>query len=78
MSTLWMVLARAAFSMLITAIGKIPADQWAKLGGMLAAFLQSLADRLPAGHPAFAIFQSYRAPASMIATPKPDDETWAN
>jgi len=73
MSAVWMVLARAAFSILITAIGKIPADQWAKLGGMLTAFLQSLADRLPAGHPAFAIFNSYHAPAGMIAPPKHED-----
>lgn len=74
----WMTIAKLAFSLLITAIGKIPPEKWSQLGTMLIDFLQSLADRLPAGHPAFAIFQSYRAPASMIATPKPDDETWAN
>lgn len=74
----WMTIAKLAFSLLITAIGKIPPEKWSQLGTMLIDFLQKLSDKLPAGHPAYAIFQSYRAPASMIAPPKPDDETWAN
>lgn len=70
MSAVWMVLARAGFSLLITAISKVPPEQWAKLGTLLANFLQSLADRLPAGHPAYAIFQSYKAPVGMVVPPK--------
>jgi hypothetical protein len=63
---MWTTVAKIALSILITAIGKIPADQWAKLGTMLTDFLQKLANNLPAGHPAFSIFNAYRAPLSKM------------
>ena len=71
MSVVWMVLARAAFNALIMAIGKIPPERWAALGTMLVDFLEKVQNRLPAGHPAITVLNSYRAPASKL-TPRGD------
>lgn len=72
----WTTIAKIAFSVLISAIGKIPPEKWAALGTMLTDYLQKLSDNLPAGHPAFAIFGAYKAPASK--TPGPKYDPWAN
>lgn len=74
----WMTLAKLAFSLLITAIGKIPPEKWSQLGTMLIEFLQKLSDNLPAGHPAFAMFDAYKAPHAKMAMPKPDSDPWAS
>jgi hypothetical protein len=73
----WTTIAKVAFSILITAIGKIPPEQWAKLGTLLTNFLQNLSNNLPAGHPAFSIFNAYKAPLSKLPPVKKPD-LWEN
>jgi len=67
----WMTVAKIAFSLLITAIGKIPASDWAKLGDVIVGFLQSMEDRLPPGNPLTVSLSAYRASKSRL-TPNGD------
>lgn len=74
----WMTIAKIALSLLITAVGKIPADKWNALGGLVINFLQKMQNNLPAGHPLITTLNAYKAPYSLLAHPKPDDDTWRN
>lgn len=78
MSTVWMFVIRMAFNAIIAAVGKIPAEQWAKIGGLVVSFLQKMQDKLPAGNPLITTLNAYKAPYSLLAQPKPDDDSWAN
>jgi hypothetical protein len=62
----WMTIAKFAFSILITAVGKIPPDDWAKLGTLVVNFLQDMEDRLPAGNPLTVSLNAYRASKSRL------------
>jgi hypothetical protein len=70
---MWLTIAKLAFSMLITAVGKIPPENWAKLGDVVIKFLQSMEDRLPAGNPLTVSFNAYRASKSRL-TPRGGDK----
>lgn len=78
MSTVWMTLLKFALSVAITAVAKIPNDQWAKLGVVITTWLQALSNKLPAGHPAIRLFNAYKAPAHKLEAPKPstDADLW--
>jgi hypothetical protein len=69
---MWTTVAKIAFSVLITAIQKIPASEWAKLGAIIVDWLQKLQNQLPAGHPIFSVLNAYRAPASKMTRPNVD------
>jgi hypothetical protein len=70
---MWTTVAKVAFSVLITAIQKIPASEWAKLGVIIVSWLQAVQDKLPAGHPWITSMHAYRAPLSKLAPPKTGD-----
>lgn len=73
----WMTIARITLSILITAVGKIPAEKWSALGGLVINFLKKMQDNLPAGHPLITTLNAYKAPYSLLAHPNLDDEKWA-
>lgn len=80
MSTVWLALLKFALNVAVTAVAKIPPDQWAKIGTVVTTWLQALASRLPAGNPLFAALHDYRAPLAKMSPPKADHEVdlWAD
>lgn len=74
MSTAWLALLKFALSVAVTAISRISPDQWAKVGTVLIAWIQSLENKLSAGNPLFAVLNSYRAPSFKLQPPKADPE----
>lgn len=79
MSSVWMTLMKFALNVAITAVSQIPADQWAKLGTVITAWLQNLQNVLPKGNPMFAALHNYRAPLSKMEPPKEGEvDLWAN
>lgn len=79
MSTVWISLLKFALTVAVTAVGQVKPDQWAKVGTVITAWLQSLQGKLPAGHPAFGAFSAYRAHPSMVkppATPRAGADVW--
>lgn len=71
---MWITIAKFAFSVLITAVGKISPEEWAKLGTIIQSWLQAIEDKLPAGHPMIIMTSAFRAPRSKLARFRPDDE----
>lgn len=67
MSTIWMLLLRAALTIAIQAVSRIPESQWAKLSDVIVNWLAKIQEKLPTGSPAFTAFDAYRAPASKLA-----------
>jgi len=61
MSTIWMLLLRAALTIAIQAVSRIPEAQWAKLSDIIVDWLATIQDRLPAGSPVTAALQAHWA-----------------
>lgn len=74
MSTVWITLLKMALSVVITAVKQIPPDRWAQIGGVIAAWLEQIETRLPAGNPLIQMLHFYRARPSMLNRPHDDDE----
>ncbi|APW60469.1 hypothetical protein [Paludisphaera borealis] len=71
---MWTTIARLAFAVLVAAVQKIPPEQWQTLGAIVVAWLQTIQDKLPAGHPMIAVVSAYKAPRSKLARFRPDDD----
>jgi hypothetical protein len=68
---MWTLIAKIAFSTLITAVQKIPPDQWAKLGQIIVAWIQKLQDKLPPGHPMLVKLDAFRATRDAMRSAPP-------
>jgi hypothetical protein len=75
---MWLTLAKFAFKIAVMAVSNIPASDWSKLGTVITAFLQSLQDKLPPGHPAITFTSAWRADRASLQAKKPEAEKWDN
>jgi hypothetical protein len=66
---MWLKVAQFALQIAIVAVGRISPAQWAQLGVVIQSWLQSLIEKLPAGHPLITMVSSWRAPLSKLQPP---------